>query len=296
MAYNPNNPNVTPAANLANTDGQPVVSENMIFDGTTWDRNRSIDAFVTPSATPTTGLQAAIAPDRRYTAVSLATAANSNQTWDTNGADSVLIYVGTSTTGTMIIEVSGDGSNWTSAEVRDSQTNLWVSGLSLTPTAAKTYRVITVGYRSMRVRTVTTLGATVSLTITLAADSDLVAAIKTGPSPHDFGYTPVHKDVEYTTAQTGTTIWTPTSGKKFVVTDVTIATGGTTAGVVTLFDNTDAANGRIVKAAFAPSASSSPGLVKQFRTPYISAAANNLLKITTSAAMTVYVQIDGYEI
>ncbi len=122
-------------------------------------------------------------------------------------------------------------------------------------------------------------------------------------APHVIGYSTIHKDVEYTTAQTGTAIWTPPTGKKFVVTDVTIATGGTTAGVVTLWQGasgdttysvgTDPA---IFKGEFAPSANSKPGFVKQWKVPYVSTTVDHILRITTSAAITIYVQVDGYEI
>lgn len=303
MAYNTRNANVTPAENLANTAGEPLVAENMIYDGSTWDRMRSVDAFTTSSATPSVGLLATIPADRRFSSLSLATAVSSTQSWDVNGADAMIVHVGTTTTGTFIFENSADGTNWQSAEVRLTSNDTWQSAINQTPTANNVYRVITAGFRNTRVRTVTTLGATVAFTATLSTDTPVLLGLKTGPAPHNIGYTPVHKDVEYTAAQTGTAIWTPASGKKFVVTDITISTGGTTAGIITLWQGASAdttynagTDPTIFRGEFAPSATSKPGAVKSYRIPFISTTADHILRITTSAGITCYIQIEGYEI
>jgi hypothetical protein len=140
---------------------------------------------------------------------------------------------------------------------------------------------------------------------TAANSSPVVIASDQQAIPPHFisGSTLVHKDVEYTTQQTGATLWTPTAGKKFTVTDLTITTAGTTAGLVTLFDTGSAVtayvantNTAIFRGNFVPSATSTPGVVKPFTIPYVSQTANNALKVTTSAAMTVYIQVSGYEI
>jgi hypothetical protein len=291
------------ADDTANPTTPSVGALGLGFDGTTWDRLRTVDGFNTASATPGTGLLATIEADRRFSSVSLGTAVNSTQSWDVNGADLTMITCGTSTTGTFTFEVTADGTNWQNAESRLTGTDAWQGGTNQTPTSGNAYRIVTNGYRSVRVRTVTTLGTTVSFTATLSSDSSIVLALKTGPAPHNFGYTPVHKDFTATTAQTGAAIWTPASGKKFVVTDITITTGGTTSGEVNLWQgasgdttytvNTDPT---IFRGEFAPSANSKPGAIKQFRTPYVSTTADHILRITTSAAITVYVQVEGYEI
>lgn len=129
------------------------------------------------------------------------------------------------------------------------------------------------------------------------------ANLDTGAAPHNFGYSNVHKDGEYATAQTGTALWTPASGKKFVVTDITITTGGTTAGIVTLWQGavadttyTIGTDPAVFRGEFAPSANSKPGVVKSFNVPYVSTTVDHILRVTTSSAMTVYVQCNGYEI
>jgi phosphoribosylpyrophosphate synthetase len=128
-------------------------------------------------------------------------------------------------------------------------------------------------------------------------------ALATGSAPHLFGgIVLIHKDSEYTTQQTTTALWTPASGKRFVVTDLTITTGGTTNGIVTLYDaaaSTAYSAGTtpaVFRGEFAPSSTSRPGVVKSFNVPYVSPTVNNRLHVTTSAAMTVYIQVNGYEI
>ena len=52
--------------------------------------------------------------------------------------------------------------------------------------------------------------------------------------PHHPGMA-VHKNLTYTSTQTGTDVWTPTAGKKIAVTSVVIGTYGTTAGRIILW-------------------------------------------------------------
>ena len=127
--------------------------------------------------------------------------------------------------------------------------------------------------------------------------------IDAAAAPHLYDFTNVHKDAEYTAAQTGTALWTPASGKRFVVVGFVIATGGTTAGIVTLWQGaaadttyTAGTDPAIFRGEFAPSATARPGVVREFPTGYLSTTADHILRVTTSAAMTVYIQVDGYEV
>lgn len=108
---------------------------------------------------------------------------------------------------------------------------------------------------------------------------------------------------EYTAAQTGTNIWVPTASRRFVITSLHITTGGTTAGIVTIWGaptgTTAYAPGTdqvFFRGEFAPSNSARPGVVIQPPIEMFSDTVNDCLKITTSAGMTVYVQVFGYEI
>lgn len=123
-------------------------------------------------------------------------------------------------------------------------------------------------------------------------------------APHLLGTVSlISKNGEYTTAQTGVALWTPASTKKFVITDFTISTGGTTSGIVTLWQGAAAdttytvgTDPVIFRGEFAPSSSSKPGAIKVYNIPWVSSTADHILRVTTSAAMTVYVQVNGYEI
>ena len=337
MAYNPSNPNgqatsansspvviasdqsavlvdnqELPAASaLSDAASNPTTTTigglNIAFNGTSWDRVRTSDAVAGTAANDTVvGIQAVSSGPGyaiRYNPTALATAANSASTIFVEGANTMVWGISTTTTGTIIFEGTADNTNWYSIEVFDAGADLWVTGQNLTPTAGKVYYVGCSGLRQVRLRVVSTLGATVSHFVTLTNGGQVLSAIDTGFAPHNFGDILVHKDAEYTTAQTGTVIWTPTTGKKFAITDITVSVGGTTSGVVTLFDAiaatttyTAGTTPAIFRAAYAPSTNSSPGTVKSFNVPYVSAAANNVVHVTTSAAMTVYIQLNGYEI
>lgn len=99
----------------------------------------------------------------------------------------------------------------------------------------------------------------------------------------------VTKTYDWTGAVTAQNVWAPESGKKFVVTDMTI--NASAACIVTLFDNTDSTAYRILKASFAQYG----GLTANYSQPITSADANNVLKITTSAG-SGYVTVSGYEV
>jgi hypothetical protein len=324
MAYNPNNPNgqavaadsspVVIASNqlpagsaLSDASSNPTTTvigaSSLGFNGTTWDRLRTAAALDGTAATSHTGILGVLQPGKRFDPANLGTAANSTSSVDVNGSNSITIGIETTTTGTFTIEGTSDGTNWGAPEVFDASADLWVSGTNLTPTLGKTYQVLAGGFRAIRLRTVTTLGATVAHAFNATMSQSYLGGIDTGAAPHNFGYTTFHKDGEYSTTQTGTALWTPTTGKKFVVTDFTISTGGTTSGIVTLWQGaladttyTVGTDPALFRGEFAPSANSKPGVAKVMSVPFVSSTVDHLLKVTTSAAMTIYVQLNGYEI
>jgi hypothetical protein len=297
------------AAALADGASNPttptVGSAGLVFNGTTWDRTEAANVFDGNAATNYTGVLAVKQVPKRVNPTALGTAVNSASAVDVNGACNVTVAISTTTTGTFIIEGTGDNSNWGNVECYDIFADLWVSGASITPTAGKVYSILAGGMRQIRIRTNATLGATVTHFFTLDNTQEFIAGIDTGAAPHNFGYTIVHKDGEYTTAQTGAALWTPTTGKKFAITDITITTGGTTAGIVTLWQSNSSAadttytagtDFTIFRGEFAPSTTSKPGVVKSFNMPYVATLADYVLRVNTSAAMTVYIQVNGYEI
>lgn len=147
--------------------------------------------------------------------------------------------------------------------------------------------------------------------VTLAINqTPISASILSGSAPHNIGraggsgFTLVHRDADYSTQQTGAALWTPTSGRRFVVTDVTITSGGTTAGVVTIWQGaaadttyTAGTDNAVLRVEVAPSATVKPGFVKAFNPPFVSTTADHILRVTTSAAINpLYVQVNGYEL
>lgn len=297
----------TDAEATSSVGAMSTCSHETVFNGTTWDRMRTASALDGTGATSHTGIVGVLQVGKRFDPANLGTAANSTSSVDVNGSNSIALAVETTTTGTFTIEATSDGVNWGVPEVFDASADLWVSGFNLTPTLGKTYQILAGGFRSVRIRTVTTLGATMAHAFNLSMSQGYLAAIDTGAAPHNFGYVLFHRDAEYTTQQTGTVLFTPSATtKKFAITDITISVAGTTAGVVTLYDAPAATTTYstaipsttppIFRGAFAPSATANPGVTKTFSVPFVSAAANNTVHLTTSAAMTVYIQFNGYEI
>lgn len=112
----------------------------------------------------------------------------------------------------------------------------------------------------------------------------------------------VHKNKTYTAQQTGSTIWQPTSGKKIAVTHMTIGTYGTTAGriIVWFGDNADTTFTQdtdqvLFAASFAPSSTVKPGATPDWSTPVFCTTANRELHVTTDAAISFDLTIEGYE-
>lgn len=290
------------ADGAANPTTPTIGAAGLIYNGTTWDRAEGANVLDGNAATTLNGVLSVKNSSKRLNPAALGTATNSAVSVDVNGSNNVTVSISTTTTGTFVIEGTGDNTNWNSVEVYDIFADLWVSGQSLTPTAGKVYSILAGGLRQVRIRTNATLGATVTNLWVLDNTQEFIAGIDTGAAPHNFGYNLVHKDGEYSTAQTTTALWTPTTGKRFAVTDITISTGGTTSGIVTIYDAAAATaysagtTPAIFRGEFSPSATAKPGMVKSFNVPYYSAAINNRLHVTTSAAMTVYIQVNGYEI
>lgn len=104
----------------------------------------------------------------------------------------------------------------------------------------------------------------------------------------------------YTTTQTGANMCSPTSGNRICIEKLHITTGSTTAGVVTIWGaptgttaytaNTDQT---FFRGEFAPSATVRPGAI--IPGPFYSDTTDDCIKITTSAGMTLYVQVFYHE-
>lgn len=107
----------------------------------------------------------------------------------------------------------------------------------------------------------------------------------------------------YTTTQTGTAIWTPTSGKKVVITHLSVSAYATTAARVILWFGasgdttyTSGTDQPVWLGSFAPSSTSKPGTSLMLPVPIFSTTADDILRITTDAGISVDVVVYGYEI
>jgi hypothetical protein len=112
----------------------------------------------------------------------------------------------------------------------------------------------------------------------------------------------IWKQVEATSTQTGTTIWDPTAGKRIAVTGYEIGTGGTTAALVTIWfgDNADTTFTQgtdqvLFRGSLTPTSTSTPGVISNLTHPVFCTTADRELHYTTSAGITIYITIYGYE-
>ena len=123
----------------------------------------------------------------------------------------------------------------------------------------------------------------------LVAGTAMIGAVKTEPTLP----TRVSLRVALTGSQTGTTVWDPTTGKKFYLRKLIVSCK--TAGDVQFFDATDSGNtviGPILTLVAGGGWSETWGLNVG---AYVSAAVDNILKYTTSTfAGSVYVE--GWEV
>jgi hypothetical protein len=113
----------------------------------------------------------------------------------------------------------------------------------------------------------------------------------------------VWKSANYTTQQTGASIWTPSSGKKIAITYLAVSSYATTAARVIIWfgasaDTTyTAGTDQLVWAgSFAPSANSRPGAIISLPYGISAVTADHQLRITTDAAISLDLTIYGYEL
>ena len=112
-----------------------------------------------------------------------------------------------------------------------------------------------------------------------------VDVVQTSAAPQ----TRVTKSVTLGVSETGTTIWDPTTGYKFLITDIIIAMAE--AGRLTIFDSTNAAANLVFDGVLYGSV-----LHLNFQQrPWKAAAADNILKATTDADAEATITVHGYE-
>jgi hypothetical protein len=112
----------------------------------------------------------------------------------------------------------------------------------------------------------------------------------------------VWKSANYTTQQTGASIWTPSSGKKICITYLSVASYATTGARVIIWfgasgDTTyTAGTDQLAWAgSFVPSVNSRPGAIISLPYGITAVNADHQLRITTDAAISLDITVYGYE-
>lgn len=128
-----------------------------------------------------------------------------------------------------------------------------------------------------------------SVPVVVASDQGAVL-VNPGLAPGSL----LNKGVKYTTTQTSADFIAGTGGQRIYVSHLSIATGGTTAGRVSIYWGTSTFTSgtsiTLFDGEFAPSSTSKPGTVLSFPIPVGGASATgDNLRVTTDAGITVYV-------
>jgi hypothetical protein len=124
------------------------------------------------------------------------------------------------------------------------------------------------------------------------ADEAGVAFSDTNPLPVSVvttDRTRISKAVTYSASETDVAIWTPAGGKKFVVLGCIINTTG--VGLIKIYDNANAAANMLFQGS--PIAGT---VCMLFPHPWVSGAANNVLRYSTGASAAGDVTVYGYEV
>ena len=213
--------------------------------------------------------------------------------YEVEGNMTICFKITAPTGGAITFQASFDGTTWESITLRSINNDILKSIFSGSDNVIGSIA----GARKIRFLTSTGGSANGSVMGVMNMAVAIQEQIEFGNPPHRFGYTPVHKDGSYTTAQTATTIWEPASGKRFVLTDLLMNFSGSTDGEVKIFDETDSSGNYIFKATIDVSVvGGGKPIPINLKTPYISSTAGNILKITTGDDIGVSLVVHGYEI
>jgi hypothetical protein len=289
------------AISASASQGLYSLSLGLAYNGTTIDRIRTTES-VDAAPNVETGIPAAgIGPgfDRKRNPANLGTAVNSAITTTVSGADSVTFNIGTATTGTIIFEVTADDATWTTAAsvIKIGATDLWISG-AVTPAANDSYLIRTTGWRQVRVRTATTLGATVAVKTTSSLGPAIIKTMDMAPQPHAIGQSVLNFQSTALGVSTSVQLIALTSGLRIYITNARVSTGGTTAGTVAIYSGagafTEGTSPTLFSGEFAPSATSKPGAVMPFGIPWASPNAGEAIRITTTGITATRVQLQYY--
>lgn len=112
-----------------------------------------------------------------------------------------------------------------------------------------------------------------------------VLTLPDGTKTFSENQTKVPKSATYTTAQTDTTLWDPTTGERFNLTDILVSVDSDIT--VTIKDGSN-----IIRIYYLIA---NGGVVENLISEYVSTAINNNLTITTVGAGNCFIAVSGYE-
>lgn len=207
----------------------------------------------------------------------------------------IAFYLVPPTGGRVRFEACFDGNEWVPITLRGVNSDLLVQTAD-SADPVDNYLGSCAGTSKFRVKTIVAGSANGSISGRFTQAPCVIETIEFGYPPHKIGYDPVHKDASFTTTQTGTAIWTPASGKRAIITDMIIICGGVTDARVTIFDETNSSGNILFDGLIDVSNNKQYSLNHSFRIPYKSSAANNSIKLTTTADIVIDIILHGYEI
>ena len=276
-----------------------------VFNGTTWDRARSIAALDAAPNVDTGVLAVGAGPgwDRKQNPAGVAATSTANAvTVETDGADVIVMTVTTIgvTPGSMIIETSGDdGTTWvTAGSVLKLGSETWVSG-AFVPAVGDSYMVRTTGLRRIRYR-VNAVYASGTATIkwTGSTGVGIIKAMDLAPQPHNIGQTILNYQSASLGVSTSALAIALTAGKRVYITAIRVSEGGTAAGSIAIYSGagtfTEGTSPTAFFSEFAPSATSKPGAILTFPVPWSSVNAGEDIRITSVGLTASHVMIQYY--
>jgi hypothetical protein len=275
-------------------------------DGTATDAVSIADVTTAATNARETGIMASgVGPGYTRRHSDTVTALNDAATFDAGGVSSIFIEITGTWVATLIFEYSIDnGSTWVTAgavmNVVAGQ-DTWVGAAGTTAANGRFRHHFVGGMTKFRVRASAFTSGTATVVMNGHFAPSGIKAIEIGPAPHNIGFALTNKVAQYTTTQTGTAFWTPASGKRLVVTQYQIQVGGTTAGNFQLWYGgsadttyTRGTDRAIYEGDVVPSASYKPAVVSP-SSAWPAAAADDVLRVTTSAGITITFNVWGYE-
>lgn len=226
-------------------------------------------------------------------ASNLGSALNSEVVFDNvGGFSSISFRVVPPTGGTVVFEGTADGDNWDAATMRSTVFGEYVSQATVADILIGSISAL----RKFRVRVSVAGSANGSCKGRAQRDASTTEGAEFDQRPDKIGATLITKGNTFTTAQTGTVLWTPSSGKRIYVTSYKINARSTTDGTITIFDDTDTNDNWILPPTqYDVSVNNSIRDGEQFSIPYKAKAVGNSIKVTSVGNIDFAVVVRGYE-